>query len=220
MWLSHKKWKPFKATGGIWALVLSKHPIKQVRRSCSQLGSSKRLRLRRGFIERPHHRNILRLFLDSAPEPRGCERCVNMPLPGKCHTSTATSSVEFSPSLRNKVRTTPSPELNMCTLIRIPSISKVCVRVCLWNARILKPTAVKLEGWSTAVSRSRLPDRWEWRMHLIGGQLSSRNSIAMATAKRLRTRTASGLVSYCVIFTGTYIAHAATQKWCCFSVFW
>jgi len=48
-------------------------------------------------------------------------------------------------------------------------------------------------------------------MHLIGGQLSSGNSIAMTTAKRFRMGTLSGLVTYCVIFTGTHIAYAATH---------
>lgn len=172
-----------------------------MRRSCSQLGSSKRLRLRRGFIVKPHHYNILRLFLDSSPRAEACERCVNMPLPGKCHTRTATSSVEFSPSLRYKVRTTLSLEPNTCALIRLS---------CKYRRRgrkeicsFIKPTADKLVGRFIAVSRIRLPDRLEWRMHLIGGQLSSGNWIAMATAKWLRMGTVGGLVTYCAIFAGT-----------------
>lgn len=132
-----------------------------------------------------------------------------MPLPGKCHTRTATSSVESSPSLRYEVRTTLGLELNMCTLIRI---SCTCSggRKEEKNAQSLKPMADKLVGRCTAVSMNRLSDRLQWRMHLIGGQLSTGTSIAMATAKWLRMGTVGGLVAYCVIFAGTYIAHAAT----------
>lgn len=76
------------------------------------------------------------------------------------------------------------------------------------NAQILKPTADKLVGRCTAVSMNRLSDRLEWRRHLIGGQLSSGNSIAMATATWLRMGAVGGLVTHCVIFAGTYIGYA------------
>lgn len=75
------------------------------------------------------------------------------------------------------------------------------------NVQILKPTADKLVGRCAAVSMNRLSDRLEWRRHLIGGQLSSGNSIAMATATWLRMGAVGRLVTYCVIFAGTYIAY-------------
>lgn len=65
-------------------------------------------------------------------------------------------------------------------------------------------------GRCGAVSMNRLSDRLEWRRHLIGGRLSSGNSIAMATAAWLRTGAVGGLVTYSVIFTCTYTAYAGT----------
>lgn len=104
-----------------WLSHLSKHPVK-VRWSRSQLGGSKSLGLRRGLIlfdgvTAPLQ--YLQSIFSLCPRAEACERCANMPLLRKRHTHTATSSVKFSPSLRWKVKTTLSLQLNISTLIRI-----------------------------------------------------------------------------------------------------
>lgn len=64
---STTEWETLRPAG-IWASTLSKHPIK-VRRSYSQLGSSKRLRLRRGFIVKQLHCTHLLLASDTDQRP-------------------------------------------------------------------------------------------------------------------------------------------------------